>query len=266
MTTRIAVSVVLICVGVMLLSACGLSMLIPPRQPELVTNTLVLWDMSQGSTPTPLGLLRLSGPANHIDASLVVKEPNCLKDEKIYLTGTVVKSHSPELTLTQKPDQPEFLQLQAKLPPQPMVYRIDAAPSNGSISFGSGCASAKIYQFQARDFPKLLGTWRGSAATPQQAAIVETIYWEHPTRYDIPQATVELRHDACFLKGETTSAVELPSVPQHFTLTFKMDANAILTADTTVDVLTRNTPLITRYSVKGGACDGQTFTAILHER
>jgi hypothetical protein len=264
MVTRIAVSVILICIGVLLLSACGLGMLIPPRQPEVYMASLVLWDVNQGATPVQLGALRLSGPANHIDADLVFQQPDCLKDQKLYLTGSILKSGPPHLTLTQKPGQPELLQLKANLPPQPMVYSIDVTPANGSFSIDSGCAAGKTYQFQARQSPYVLGVWRGTAGPAQQGTMVETISWEQSSRFDNPQATIEFRHNPCFQKGETTAAVELPTVPQHFTLAFKMDTGATLTADTTVDVLTRNTPLITQYSVHGGACDGQSFTATLH--
>jgi hypothetical protein len=266
MVTRIAVSVILICVGVMLLSACGLGMLIPPRQPELYMASLVLWDVNQSGTPTQLGVLRLSGPASHIDADLVFDKPDCLQGRKLYLTGSVVKSRSPELTLTQKAAGEELVLLRGNLPPQPMIYSIDVFPASGSFFIGGGCAAGKLQVFQARELPEVLGNWRGSAAPAQQGTILETILWEHPTRFNAPQAIVEFRHNPCFQKGETTSAVELPSVPQHFTLAFKMDTGTILTADTTVDVLTRNTPLITHYSVHGGACDGQSFSATLHKR
>ncbi len=266
MVIRIAVSVVLICVGVLLLSACGLGMLIPPRQPELYMASLVLWDVNQGATPMQVGVLRLSGPANHVDADLVFDKPDCLQGQKLYLTGSVIKSRSPELTLIQKSGQPEVIQLKAYLPPQPMVYSIDLTPANGSVSVGSGCDVGKTYQFQARESPYVLNVWRGATSPPQQGTIVQTIHWQSHTRFDDPQATIEFRHNPCFQKGKTTSAVELPSVPQHFTLAFKMDTGAILTADTTVDVLTRNTPLLTQYSVHGGACDGQSFTATLHHQ
>jgi hypothetical protein len=266
MVIRVAVSVVLICVSVLLLSACGISLLIPPRQPVVMSTSLVLWDVSQTSIPTQLGTLRLSGAANHIDADLVLKQPDCLKDQQLYLTGSVARAHTPELTLTQKPGQSEPLQLNAALPAQPIVYTVDVSPSSGSLSIGSGCAPARTFQFQARELPEVLGTWLGSAAPTPRDTIIERISSEPARRFDQPQATIEFRHNLCFHKGETTAAVELPSIPQHFTLAFKMDTGAILTADTTVDVLTRNTPLITHYSVHGGACDGQIFDATLRKQ
>ncbi len=263
MLIRAAVTVVFLCVGMLLLSACGLPMLIPPRQLELYGASLVLWDVTHGSSPTNLGILRLSGPTNHLEASLLLKQPGCPGDLQLYLTGSVVKSRPPHLSLTQKPGQPDSIQLQADLPQQPMVYSIDLAPASGSFSLDSGCASGRMFPFQARELPDVLGYWQGSTPPPQVGAITEAIGAQSRAG-NAAQATIEFQRNSCFRKGETASPVDLPTVPQHFTFAFEMDSGAVLTAETTVDVLSRHTPLITHYSIAGGACDGQSFTATLH--
>ena len=73
MTKRIALSVVFLCVGVLLLSACGLPELIPPAHPWVSANNFILLVDQPGGPPRQVGTGSIAGYADHVTAVLAFR-------------------------------------------------------------------------------------------------------------------------------------------------------------------------------------------------
>lgn len=265
MPTRIAVTIVLLCIGVMLLSACGLPELIPPKSPAVYTDYFFLWQQDAGSPPVRIGTLRISGVANQIAAKLSLDTPSCLENVDLYLAGTVVKAAAPVLTLRSKPAQKQAVELDATLPSQQMVYSVNVAPFKGRLTVDSGCAPETSYLIQGRRELDIDGYWHGKSPDPNPFSIYESIQARRYGDKDyLRHAEIRFAHNPCFQTGETTADTRVSPTDQHFSLDFQMNTGATLTAETTVDVLAPGTPLTTHYTVHGSTCDGQTFSTTLH--
>jgi hypothetical protein len=264
MATRIAVTTILICITVMLFSACGLPMLIPPANPNLNYQTLILWQQHTTEPPNAIAYLSLYGSTSNVKAHLRVLQSPCSSPDQIELIGSINRATAPTLALHNAqlgPDQPKPMRLSGTLAPQHMVYTASIAPLEGELTFPSGCKLT----IHGREAPKLFGEWRGTTDSRSQPIHIshKFLFKSGSRTFSKYETFISLDGAPCFSQAVAQSQIRYNEDTAQFSTTYTIGPVTTLTAETTIDVLAHNTPLHTRYTIHGGPCDGQTFTATL---
>jgi len=268
MRSRAAISVILICIGILLCCACGIPNPIPPRRPP-ISEDLVLWTLDPNGAPTPVANLLLFGNTVHIDASLSFQTPPCLAGKSIFLSGGISSQPNPTLSLAEKSSESAVVQLTADLQPQQAIYRFKTAPFDGILTLPPTCSPVANLPVKARVYPQLAGKWRLAADPPnaslslQQSVRIESRVFDRDAQtLSTYSATLDLAGAACTFHGRATSVVS--GYHSHYSLTFQSaDGQTSVFADADIGVFNDRTPIHTRYTIHGGVCDGKTFTATL---
>lgn len=266
MLIRAAATVVLICVGILLLSACGLPLLIPPANPLIPSEIYDLWQENADGTLTPIATGLVGGPTNDVRLDLDLLPPICLTGQKIELAGTILKSPTPTMSLQAQEPNGQRISLHATLRPQRFVYGGNIVPFQGSLTFEGGCTGTKILKVVAAEEFYAFGSWTGTAQSASQQAIqVKETLESHGKNESIHQvtATLSIKAGVCSASSSKESSVSLPPGSPHYVITFLMDNRSTITAETTADVLHPNVPRPTQFTIVGGPCNRQTFTANL---
>jgi hypothetical protein len=268
MATRAAVTIVLLCVGVLLLSACGLPFLMPPIHPPIPSENLVLYRQESSNALVPLGWGSIRGHKEDVRLELTLLPTNCLARERLELAGAITGTPSPTLLLRVQRTDSQTVEMEGILRPQSMKYGIDVLPFHGSLTLNSGCTGSQTIHILATASPDLLGLWEGTTEieghTPVQ--IRETVVPNGsggPLAIHLNHGFLTLRGEVCSASGNQSGEATFPIGTTQFTLTFLMDDHSTITAATTINPLVRYAARKTRFTVSGGPCDGRTFTADL---
>jgi hypothetical protein len=270
MLIRASGTVVLLCVGILLLSACGLPLLIPPAHPTIRANSFDVWEQKEDGALVPIGWGWVDGVADDIRLELHMLPSNCLAAQKLELAGRVVAGSPPSMHLTARQVGGEVLVLDANLRPQPIVYSVNTLPFHGSLSFDQGCTGPKTLKIVAGEEPYPFGSLAGisRSATNARIEIDEVLETTGTRPQSIYQVTAALHIKAGDCSADTLKDSELamPTGSPHVAINFLMDNHSTVFAETAIDVLHPNAPYATRFTIHGGPCDGQTFEAALRHR
>jgi len=272
MATRIAVSITAICIGIMLLSACGFAPI--NSKPYVQYNDFVLWLQAPGSPPQLAGFGRIGGPSyTQVGSTLTLLEPACLNRQILYLTGSLHNTPAPSLDLHAKLATGQQIQMHAVRPPPANEYSSNAIPAAGTLTLQGGCASGSTFNIFARFPPELHGQWLGSALPrPDSPLTIDEAMSQSSfdDRGDTHvSAAITIFGQPCFTRGQASEKAAVPFNSRSFTLNFKMDDGSTLTAATTLPPPQLDAPISAievHYNISGGPCDGQAFTATLHHR
>jgi hypothetical protein len=228
---------------------------------------LVLWTSDRDGAPTQVASLLLFGNTLHLDGELFLHEPPCLAGQDISLTGDIGSRANPTLHLRPKPGQPA-VELTAELKPRQAPYRLKTAPFDAFLALPATCSPVTTLAVKARLYPRLDGKWRLAADPPnaflsiREALTIQSGTYEPSTQRLTYIASLDLEGAPCAFHGTATS--EISGYTSRYSLTFQSaDGQTSVFADATIAVLDDRTPIQTRYTIHGGACDGRSFTATL---
>lgn len=132
---RIAVTTIFLCIGILLLSACGLSLRPAPRiRPVFVGGNFALYDSAH--TLLARGSIYSASDAHNVAGSLTFVAPDCRKGRQIALTGTI----DPRLFLRSVPNQEVDALLWSNTRPVYGANTISLLPFKGLLSVRGACA------------------------------------------------------------------------------------------------------------------------------
>ncbi len=133
---RFAIATVIVCIGILLLSACGLNLSPPIRPlPQVLASRFAVYTL--GVQPELLATGEIDGTTDltHIPGRITFATPDCLKGQQIELTGSL----SPTLYLSSVTGL--AVRLIAQTSPLYHPRTIEAVPFAGVLTRSGTCAS-----------------------------------------------------------------------------------------------------------------------------
>ena len=183
---RMAVATILICIGILLLSACGIPLGPAPRaRPQLIGSRFAVYTHTPQPRLIATGGIEGTTDTQHIRGYLTFAAPDCLNGQQIELTGAL----SPTLTLHSRQSTGAQILLRAATSPLYQPLSIQAVPFAGELSRTASCANLSPTAVDTRAIPDLAAIWRGSATGAQGALYAITM---RLTRQTFPNGRISL--------------------------------------------------------------------------
>jgi hypothetical protein len=268
MLTRLAVASVLVCILILLASACGWGGGSYGRSPYIQFQQIVLYQTAPGDPPRLIGHGSITSTGPYATATVEFFEIPCLNFPLRDLRSDLIDARTTSVELRSPSPSPAIIALSGSTLP---VGRGDLAvqfPLIGTLKPVDPCAGNIPIHIEARPGPDLLHSWKGrlpQTAGPHNLVNVK-LYQVRPSGRSPGAlwAEVDLDRSSCgdFLRS---SAPRDPSKPQPAAFTFALSARSAATISglpSTLDPEPPSTIPIT-LTFTGGPCDAQTFTSTL---
>jgi hypothetical protein len=257
MLTRIAVVTVLFCIGILLLSACGLAP--APSLPYIEVEDFVLWQVSPDHPDRLLGTGRVDGIPGDVHASLVLLEPLCSQHTEFNLVGRMTAgTSSSSLTLSDRKN-PDQLSLTGVFSSRRHGLTNYVLPFSGSLNLNNFCGHTGALPVEARLTPTFRQSWHSkqSAKPSVFLSLEKTEPSSGQSAYE--WGSIAVFDSACFRRG---SFVAMRGAAQtSLDATFTMDDGSTVFAAGLPTALERKKvpPIRSTFTISGGRCNGQTL-------
>ena len=262
---RVSIALSLICIGILLLSACGWT---PPNPRDAyLHDEFVLWHTNSGMAPTIVGEGSIYGSPQRVLGRARIFGSRCGEQRTFGLSGTALPGPAP-FTIRLYSDP-------IKLQPDPHLSlvlggtthgssgNVSMLPLAGSMTLENWCGNREVMEIEARPGPALRHRWQrlAEAGSPEPLAAYLTVNQTVADGNGVSWVwgTTSVVHGRCRLVGK---------IPAHVAATQPLAETSVSTLAGPTFTLTNlpatlnpdpPTEIHTTVHISGGACDGQTF-------
>lgn len=156
MLTRVSIALSLICIGTLLLSACGWS---PDLSPYLPLETFVLWQTNAGVPPTILGSGEIMVDASDFDATGTIFPSQCSPQRSFKLRGSYLPGTPPRDAIAQGNNSVSGITGDLAGVVHGGKHNRSVLPVSGSMTIQNWCHGSFVANVEARPGPDFKHTW-----------------------------------------------------------------------------------------------------------